>query len=192
MLFTALQHEAGPVAIRYPRGHAIGVPQSNSFSALAIGESEVLRSGERLAIWAVGAMVSRALQTAALLQSQLRLNAEVINARFVKPMDQTTLERLAANYELIITMEEGILKGGFGSEVVEHLMEQKHQGVEVIRCGLPDQFLPQGNRESLLDQAGLSPETVLQQVQQSLFFQTSHRAKRIRSLFRINRKSRSA
>jgi len=192
MLYTALQYESGPVAIRYPRGHALGVPLSDSYALLPIGSSQVIQSGEQVAILAVGPMVQRAAQAAALIQEKAGCRAEVINARFIKPVDKSMLERILNTCSLIITMEEGTLKGGFGSEVMEYLVDEKHLGLEIVRCGLPDAFIPQGDREALLDQMGLSPESILQIVQNSHLSSPHKRSDRLKNLFRFYRKKKSA
>jgi len=192
MVFTALQYREGPIAIRYPRGHAMGVPLTDSVTALPIGESEVMRSGDQVALLAVGPMLQRALSAADLIHKQLGCSPEVINVRFIKPVDKKMLDRLAETFPLIITLEEGVLKGGFGSEVLEYFADEKHHAPEIIRCGLPDAFIPQGDREQLLDDVGLSPEAICQAVARSGALGAHRKTTRIKDLFRMHRRKKIA
>ena len=192
MLYTAMQYQNGPVAIRYPRGHAQGVALTDSYTALTIGASQVVRSGEQIALLAVGPMVQIALQAADLIKKELDISAEVVNMRFIKPVDAELLEKVANDFSLVVTLEEGILKGGFGSEVLEYFANEKHHGLEILRCGLPDHFIPQGERFHLLEQAGLSADAVLHMVKNSLAVNHLKRSSKIRDLFRIHRKKKSA
>src|SRR5215213_9797889 len=118
MLHTALQHDAGPVAIRYPRGEAVGVEIPASPSLIEIGTGEVLREGERVAIVGYGTGVAKALEAAELL-AERGLDVTVADARFAKPLDTPLLARLAADHDLLVTVEEGVLTGGFGTGVME-------------------------------------------------------------------------
>ncbi len=192
MLYTALQYQKGPVAIRYPRGHAQGVAMTDSYNDLPIGIGQVVRKGGQIALLAVGPMVHMAVQAADLIKKGLGLTAEVVNMRFIKPIDAALLERIAADFSLVVTLEEGVLKGGFGSEVLEYFSDEKHHGLEILRCGLPDRFIEQGERIQLLAQAGLSPEAVLNMVKSSLAVNHLKRSSKIRDLFRIHRKKKSA
>ncbi len=192
MLHTALSYSDGPVAIRYPRGHGEGVAVSDEYKTLAIGKSETVREGKHLAILAVGPMVYRALAAAELIENTLGLSAQVINVRFIKPVDRAMLEEVTGRFKLIITMEEGINKGGFGSEVAEFLADEKLLEVEVVRRGLPDEFITQGDRPHLLDEAGLSPEAILNAVESSHAVRTLKRTSTLKGLFRLNRKKKSA
>ena len=119
MLRTALAHDDGPIAFRYPRGAAEGTPLPDRAREIPIGTGEVLKEGERVALLGYGYGVSVALDAAALL-AEHDLNVTVADARFAKPLDQRLIERLAAEHDLVVTIEENVLAGGFGSGVLEH------------------------------------------------------------------------
>src|SRR5204862_4712633 len=114
MLRTALLHDGGPVALRYPRGEAIGVPLPHEVLPIEIGTGEILREGERVALVGYGTGVQKALDAAALLSGR-GLDVTVADARFAKPLDAALLAQLAAEHERLVTVEEGVLNGGFGS-----------------------------------------------------------------------------
>jgi 1-deoxy-D-xylulose-5-phosphate synthase len=161
MLWTALEVD-GPVAIRYPRGAGIGVPLDEGRVTLPIGVAEVLRKGAggELAILAIGSMVHPALQAAELL-AQEGIEAAVVNARFVKPMDKSVLYGLARNFRRIVTVEENALQGGFGSAVLE-FYERKvlTAGREFLRIGVPDRFVHHGPQQQVRAELGLSAEGI--------------------------------
>ena len=120
MLRTAIAHDDGPIAFRYPRGTAEGVPLPDRAREIPIGTGEVLKEGERVALLGYGYGVRVALDAAALL-AEHDLTVTVADARFAKPLDEELIERLAAEHELVVTIEENVLAGGFGSAVLEHL-----------------------------------------------------------------------
>ena len=122
MLHTALRHDAGPVAIRYPRGEGVGVPLPAQPERIPIGTGEILREGERVAIVGYGTGVGKALGAADLL-AERGLDVTVADARFAKPLDTGLLAQLAAEHDLLVTVEEGVLTGGFGTGVWEALSE---------------------------------------------------------------------
>ena len=159
MLWTALHHD-GPVAIRYPRGSGFGV-QLQSPELMAIGQAQVLKKGGQGAVIAAGVMATWSLKAAQALSAQ-GLELEVINARFVRPLDQTMLKDVFQRFQKIITVEENVLAGGFGSAVIE-AMEQMGFHKAVKRIGLPDTFVEAGARQLLLDKNGLSEEKLVKQ-----------------------------
>jgi 1-deoxy-D-xylulose-5-phosphate synthase len=162
MLYTALKHP-GPVALRYPRGAGLGVPLDARLIRLTIGCAELLREGHDVAIIAIGSGVHLSLLAAERLSAD-GISASVVNARFVKPLDRSMILRLARKHKYIVTVEEHVLSGGFGSAVMELLEEEKVFGVEVKRIGIPDRFIEQGPARVLLDQVGLSPEGIAHEV----------------------------
>ncbi|MBN2410899.1 1-deoxy-D-xylulose-5-phosphate synthase [candidate division KSB1 bacterium] len=166
MLWTAVQYR-GPIAIRYPRGFGEGVQLSKTYQTLPIGISKVLRSGADLAIIAAGNMTYRALEAADTLAIRDKLSVEVINARFIKPIDTEMLTRVASKFKLVLTLEEGTIKGGLGSEVAEYFADRNIFSVELIRCGLPDSFIEQGEKELLLNQIGLDAEGIVHRIRNS-------------------------
>jgi len=160
MLYTATLHD-GPIAIRYPRGAGMGVEMKPFPKAIPIGKAEILRYSEndRVAIFALGAMVPLAEEIAALLEEQ-EVDAAVINARFSKPLDSRTLEFFARNVDVILTLEDHVLMGGFGSAVLEEL---NNLGIQkpVERIGWPDQFIELGKPEQLRAKYGLTAAAAL-------------------------------
>jgi 1-deoxy-D-xylulose-5-phosphate synthase len=161
MFYTALGHEDGPIAIRYPRDNGIGEEFDPEWTPVAWGKAEVVREGSDVALVALGTMVGVALAAARLLELE-GIQATVVNARFAKPLDEETLLGLAARLGHLVTIEEGSLAGGFGSAVLELLSDQ---GVEarVRRAGVPDHFIEHGTRAECLAAAGLTAETIAAQ-----------------------------
>lgn len=171
MLHTAVNFFDGPIAIRYPRGLAHGVRLSDTFKELPIGLSECLRQGRDIAVIAFGHVVYNALEAAELLHESDGMDITVINARFVKPIDQSMLARLALVNKLIITVEDGTLKGGLGSEIAEFYKGHGINHVELIRLGIPDSFVDHGDPATLYEQIGISTKGIVNAVRRSKFFQ---------------------
>ena len=163
MLHTSLQHD-GPAFVRYPRGPGTGVAIKDRPAALPIGHAEVLRDGSNIMIWALGPMVADALKIAARLSVEENLSVGVVNARFVKPLDRTLLLSHAACIPLLVTMEDHVLAGGFGSAVLEALQEADCPAA-VDRIGWPDRFVEHGNSvEQLRGTCGLSADELYRRV----------------------------
>jgi len=159
MMHTALQHD-GPAFIRYPRGPAVGVKIKERPAALPLGRAEVLREGTDLVLWALGSMVADALKLAARLAQEDGLSVGVVNARFAKPLDHELLHRQAAEVPLIVTLEDHVVAGGFGSAVLESLQQAGSAGA-VERIGWPDQFVGHASDAATLRAAhGLSPDAI--------------------------------
>jgi 1-deoxy-D-xylulose-5-phosphate synthase len=165
MMFTALEHE-GPVAIRYPRGTGPGAAVKEQPVRLEIGKAEVLRDGSGragrvdVAIFALGAMVAEAERLAVLLEAEGQRVA-VVNARFAKPVDAACVARFGRRSGLLVTMEDHVLAGGFGSAVLESLNEQEID-VPVVRVGWPDEFIEHGKVESLREKYELTAEAAME------------------------------
>lgn len=158
MLYSAVrEYRNAPVAIRYPRGRAEAVP-IRSMKAIPLGKSETLRSGEDVAILAIGKMVGRSLHAAELLKAK-GIDAEVINARFVKPLDTDMLDDLSYRFEKIITVEDGQSSGGFGSAVLEYFAS-KEKKPDVHIHGIPDLFVEHGSQDELLRDLGLDDKGI--------------------------------
>ena len=155
MVHTALTHP-GPVALRYPRGLAAAFDEPRRLKKISIGTAEVLREGREVALVGIGTGVGLALQAADLLEST-ELRPTVVDARFVKPLDTALLDELAETHGRVVTIEENVLAGGFGSAVAEHLADSP---VRVRRFGLPDSFVAHGDRERLLADLGLTAESI--------------------------------
>ena len=159
MLYTALRTE-GPSAIRYPRGRGAGA-NCEGFKALEIGRGEVLREGRELLIVALGSMVHPSLEAAELLERE-GIGTTVINARFIKPLDEELICSLAEDHRAILTVEENVKAGGFGSQVTEAL---RRKGIKrrVKVLGLPDEFIEHGPRGKLLELYGLSSRAIAEE-----------------------------
>jgi 1-deoxy-D-xylulose-5-phosphate synthase len=169
MLHTALHHDDGPVAIRYPRGEAEGVPLPLRPKRIEIGRGELLREGARVAFLGYGYGVSVALGAADLLAEGHGVDATVADGRFAKPLDADLVEGLAAEHDLLVTVEENVLAGGFGSAVVEHLADRDLMaGARVLRVGLPDAYVTHGKPALLRAEVGLTPEAVAERVAQAV------------------------
>jgi 1-deoxy-D-xylulose-5-phosphate synthase len=164
MIKTAVEYNDGPIALRYPRGEALGVALDPDLNILPIGRSEVLKEGRTVAVLALGSTVYPSLEAAKILNDR-GLNPSVINARFAKPLDAEMMEKIAREYSFLITVEENVLAGGFGSAVVEYLSDHAVTHVKVKRIGLPDSFVEQGPQPILREKYGLSPERIAEAVE---------------------------
>ena len=160
LLFSAVQYD-GPVAIRYPKSSSIKFDPDGKPTFIPQGKWEIIRDGSDVILLAVGSMVPVAQQAAARLAKQHGVEAAVINARFVKPVDGTLLEQLAQRKAPIITVEEGMLAGGFGSAVQEHL-SAAGCSVPVVALGVKDEFIEHGSRNELLELVQLTPAKVIE------------------------------
>jgi 1-deoxy-D-xylulose-5-phosphate synthase len=155
MLYTAMLHD-GPSAVRYPRGTGPGVPVKNQPAVIEIGKAEVLRDGHDVAVFALGAMMAEGERLVDMLEAQ-GLSAALIDPRFAKPIDRECVESYARRCGLLITLEDHVLAGGFGSAVLETLCELESQ-TPVVRVGWPDQFIEHGKVEALRVKYGLTAE----------------------------------
>ncbi len=166
MVLTAIEHP-GPAALRYPRGNGLGVDISGEPTRLKIGEAEVLREGEDIVIVALGSMVGPALDAARRLEAA-GIDATVVNARYVKPLDEKLISDIAGTHRLVVTVEEAYLAGGFGSAVME-LLEQRglQDGIKVIRMGVPDRIVTHGDAKLLLAKYGLDSDGIYQRVKEA-------------------------
>ncbi len=163
MVHTAIQYK-GPAALRYPRGNGIGVDISAPPKLLEIGKAEVLREGKDLAILAYGSMVMPSMKAAEKLAHE-GIDAAVVNARFVKPLDKELILSLAGKFSLIFTVEEAYLAGGFGSAVLELLEENSALAkTHVIRMGVPDKIITHGDAKLLLAKYGLDSEGIFTKI----------------------------
>lgn len=166
MLLTALDYEAGPIALRYPRGKGPGADFSGKVEPLPLGRAEVLKEGRDGTIWALGSMVYPSLEASEILEAE-GLSFGVVNARFVKPLDGELLLR-TSELGPVVTVEEGSLSGGFGSAVLEHLEDSGLSSVRVLRLGIPDRFVEQGRREEVLRILGLDGRGIAESIMERL------------------------
>jgi 1-deoxy-D-xylulose-5-phosphate synthase len=165
MMFTALQHN-GPGAIRYPRGTGPGVEVKKQPVALEIGKAEVIRDGRDVAIFGLGNMCAEAEKLAKLLEAEGH-SVAVINPRFAKPVDASCVDKYGKRCDLVITMEDHVLAGGFGSAVLECL-NTLDVDVPVVRLGWPDQFIEHGKPDDLRAKYGLTAESAMERVRPML------------------------
>jgi 1-deoxy-D-xylulose-5-phosphate synthase len=166
MLRTAIAHD-GPAALRYPRGAGEGVELPAAAETLPIGSGEVLADGEQVALLGYGYGVAVALEAAEILAGH-GLRVAVADARFAKPLDTALTDRLAREHELLVTIEENVLPGGFGAAVLEHLEDSfgecPEERARVLRVGLPDRYVTHGKPALLRAEAGLTGEAVAERV----------------------------
>jgi 1-deoxy-D-xylulose-5-phosphate synthase len=167
MLRTALSYDGGPVALRYPRGEGIGVPMPRTVTPIEIGRGEILREGDRVAVVGYGSGVQKALEAADLL-AEGGLDVTVADARFAKPLDEDLLSALAAEHELLVTVEEGVLAGGFGSAVWECLNDAGGQLPRILRVGLPDRYVAHGKPALLHAEVGYTGRAIAQRIEAAI------------------------
>jgi 1-deoxy-D-xylulose-5-phosphate synthase len=160
MLKTAIDHP-GPISLRYPRGEGWGIEMDGELRCLEIGRAELLRSGRDVAIVAVGHTVLPALRAAEDL-APLGIDAAVVNARFVKPLDKDLLRELLARIPNLITVEDHVIAGGFGSAVLEFIGEEGISNLRIRRLGVPDRFIPHGTQDELRKLCGFDQEAITQ------------------------------
>ncbi len=180
MMLTAIEHPA-PAALRYPRGNGQGIDISAAPKKMEIGKAEILRDdGGDVAIIALGSMVYPAKEAAAQLEND-GIDASVINARFIKPLDNELFLALAQSKRLIVTVEEAYLAGGFGSAVLELLEENGLQDkVKVVRMGVPDRIITHGDAKLLLAKYGLDADGIYTRVRETVDIMEDRRAVRKR------------
>ena len=167
MLATAVACD-GPVTVRYPRGNGFGVALDQTLKLFSLGKAEILRDGKDAALLALGTMVYPAMESAASLEEQHGISLAVVNARFVKPLDASMILELAGRCKCLITIEENVLQGGFGTAVLELLEENGITDVRVLRLGYPDSPIQQGEQHELRAMLGLDAEGIENSVLQFL------------------------
>jgi 1-deoxy-D-xylulose-5-phosphate synthase len=167
MLHTALRFDDGPVGLRYPRGEGVGVELPAAAQPLELGTGEILREGDRVALLGYGSGVGKALAAAALL-AERGISATVADARFAKPIDAGLVAQLAAEHELLVTVEEGVLAGGFGSAVWETLSDAGVGGPRILRVGLPDRYVTHGAPKLLHEEVGFTAERIAERIESAV------------------------
>jgi 1-deoxy-D-xylulose-5-phosphate synthase len=163
MVKTAFEFD-GPIALRYPRGNGIGVPLDDEMKAIPIGSWEVLREGNDASILTFGTTIPMALEAAEMLAKK-GINVKVVNARFIKPLDEAMLHELMQDGNPILTIEETVLQGGFGSAVLEFAFDHKYRHVAIDRIGIPDQFIEHGNVDQLLNEINVTAEEAVNRIE---------------------------
>jgi 1-deoxy-D-xylulose-5-phosphate synthase len=162
MMYTAMLHD-GPSAIRYPRGVGPGTPLKVQPVALEIGKAETIQDGEDVAIFGLGAMLPEALRLAGMIERE-GLSVAVMNPRFAKPVDALCVETYGRRCGLMVTMEDHVLAGGFGSAILETVNTQELP-TPVVRVGWPDEFIEHGKVEALRAKYGLTAEAAFEKIQ---------------------------
>ena len=155
MVKTAIDYNEGPIAMRYPRGNGLGVPMDETLRTIPIGSWEVLREGSDAVILTFGTTIPMALEAAETL-SQKGIHVKVVNARFIKPLDTQMVDKLFAAVMPILTVEEAVLAGGFGSAVLEYANDIAPTPIPIQRMGIPDQFIEHGSVNELMAEIGMT------------------------------------
>jgi len=159
MLFTAVEYRGGPIAMRYPRGNALGVALKKGYEKIEIGKGEVLRTGNDVAILSLGTVVHNCLAAADILAKEGIL-AEVVNMRFAKPIDMKLVEQVLEKFDRVVTVEENTTYGGFGAAVLEAISTMNHRDVSVQVHGIPDEFIEHGSPAELQQLVKLDPNGI--------------------------------
>jgi 1-deoxy-D-xylulose-5-phosphate synthase len=163
MVYTAMNYDDGPIAMRFPRGNGIGVPMDDKLTKIPIGTWEVLKKGTDAAILTFGTTIPMAMEAASLLEKQ-GYSIKVINARFIKPLDEKMLMELFHENMPILTIEEAVLQGGFGSSVLEYAHDNGYHHLQIDRMGIPDRFIEHGSVNELLKEIGMTTGDVVERL----------------------------
>jgi 1-deoxy-D-xylulose-5-phosphate synthase len=165
MVNTAIKYDDGPIALRFPRGNGIGVPLDEELKEIPIGSWEVLREGSDAVILTFGTTIKMALDAAEELEKE-SISVKVVNARYIKPMDTAMLNDLFQSGKPILTIEEAILQGGFGSAVLEFASANNYQNVRVDRMGIPDLYVEHGDVDKLLEEIHLTTDESIKKIRE--------------------------
>ena len=163
MIYTAVEYAGGPIAVRYPRGNGVGVALKEGFDKVPIGKAETLRQGKDVALLAIGTMANVASEAATLLAQQ-GISAEVVSMRFVKPLDDDLLRMLSARIPRIVTLEDNVMLGGFGSAIAEFFAREGITSVRQLSIGIPDRFIDHGSPQELYAELGLDAPAIARSV----------------------------
>jgi 1-deoxy-D-xylulose-5-phosphate synthase len=167
MLYSAVfKFTDGPVALRYPRGEGTGI-KLKKMQFIELGKAEIVKSGSDIAIFALGEMVNESLIAASILEDA-GIFAEVINARFVKPLDTDIIDSICSRFDKIITVENGQSAGGFGSAVLEYINSNDKLNIKLFIMGIPDKFVEHGTQAELLHELGLNADSIAEQAHKML------------------------
>lgn len=172
MLYTAIEYRKGPIALRYPRGNALGVPLRKEFQKIPIGKGEIIKKGNDVALLAIGNMVNYASRAADNLAKD-DISVEVVNMRFVKPLDEELLMDIFKRFEKIFVIEENTVIGGLGSAVLEFAAKVDAK-VDIELIGLPDAFVEHGTQEELHKMLGIDPQGISAKVRAELHSLSKH------------------
>jgi len=159
MVNTALKYNDGPIAMRFPRGNGYGVPMDSQLKEIPIGTWEILRKGKDATILTFGTTIPMAMEAALMLEKQ-GVSVQVVNARFIKPLDEAMLYDIFKTGMPVLTIEEAILQGGFGSAILEYAHDQGFNHAIIDRVGIPDKFIEHGNVNELLNEIGMTADNI--------------------------------
>ena len=164
MTHTAASFDKGPIAVRYPRGSGIGVIIPEQAKRIEIGESRIIKDGEKLAILSIGTMLESCKEVVSLLSKKKKLNATLVDARFAKPLDTKMLDKLCKTHSALLIVEEGS-PGGFAAQVMQYIVNSGHldSQFKLRAATLPDRIIDQAERDSQLKSAGLDVIGLFQQ-----------------------------
>ncbi|NLO70127.1 MAG: 1-deoxy-D-xylulose-5-phosphate synthase [Porphyromonadaceae bacterium] len=176
LMFTAQQFQEGPFVIRYPRGKGFNVDWHNDWELQEIGKGECLKEGEDLAVITIGTMAAKAEKAINMVENETNLSIAHYDARFLKPLDEELLHAVAMKFNKIITIEDGVISGGFGSAVLEFLAENNYQK-EVVRLGIPDAFIEHGSQTELYALLGLDEKGIRESIEKLLDLKAADHAK---------------
>ncbi|WP_017755719.1 1-deoxy-D-xylulose-5-phosphate synthase [Calidifontibacillus oryziterrae] len=163
MVHTAIEYNDGPIALRFPRGNGLGVPMDKQLAEIPIGTWEVLKEGTHVAILTFGTTIEMALEAAKQL-AKSGISVKVVNARFIKPLDEKMLHEILSIGMPILTIEEAVLQGGFGSSILEFAHDFEYFDASISRIGIPDQFIEHGSVSTLLKEIGITTDEVMNSV----------------------------
>jgi 1-deoxy-D-xylulose-5-phosphate synthase len=166
LLYTAINANH-PMAIRFPRGYGIGAKLNEKYLELPIGKGEILQKGEDVAIIAIGTAIAPSFEAAEILEKE-GITCTIVNARFVKPLDAELLTKVVTDSKLVVTVEENVLDGGFGSSVSSLLHDQGLADIKLVRIGLPDQFIEHGTQKQLRSKYKLSADEIAKRIKDTL------------------------
>ncbi|AYC29539.1 1-deoxy-D-xylulose-5-phosphate synthase [Paenisporosarcina cavernae] len=167
MVHTAFAYNDGPIALRYPRGNGLGVEMDADLKEIPIGSWEVLKPGKDATILTFGTTIPMALE-AAMALSNNGIDVEVVNARFIKPLDEEMLHRIVRKDTPVLTVEEAILQGGFGSSILEFYEEYNYSSDLIHRMGIPDRFIEHGEVDLLLNEIHLTKESIVSTIEKAI------------------------
>jgi len=167
MVYTALKYDGGPIAMRFPRGNGLGVALDEELKEIPLGTWEVLKEGNDVCILTFGTTIPMAMEAAKFLQKQ-GISVKVVNARFIKPLDEAMLEAIFRTGMPVLTVEEAVLAGGFGSAVLEFAGDRGFSDRIIRRIGIPDRFVEHGSVKELWQEIGLTKDRLIQEVRQIL------------------------
>jgi 1-deoxy-D-xylulose-5-phosphate synthase len=167
LMFTALHFKKGPFVIRYPRGKGSIVDWRNEMTVLPIGKGELLKAGKDLAVITIGTMANVAQEAIKLIESETKLTIAHYDIRFLKPIDKELLHEIATNYKQVLTIEDGVIDGGFGSSVLEFMSDNNYK-INVKRLGVKDTFVEHGTPDELYQLLGLDVNGVKSEIEKIL------------------------